>query len=367
MNFLLKAAITTSIVFSTSSFANVDYSKCSEYLSPRTPFGGGFASIYQPFQLESDGKITPHEDVISYNHDRTKNQEIIVYELPTYEFSTLDQNNMQNPYKQKMRRVTAIIQRNENGQITEITNDQNITQSEIDKQVKLQRDLYLKNTPPEVVKQHEEMYAQNGLGSHLPFLRLDKQTTNFEIKNDQCVPVDSKNHFLIEPKADGSTYESKLFDINLCKDIDSFIEQNPEAAACFKKNLNEKISAIFQKYSPPQPTMPGGGFPGMGMGLGGSFPGMGYMGYTGISGGFGMMSRLDSQLLTNFGILQGNEEQVDNFRKMTGSSPVITGHMILQECHTNGLTSFIDDEDIWEEQAAPSTPINESDSSSREI
>ena len=361
MNIFLKSTIALSLLYSTSIFANIDYSKCAEFLNPKPQYQGLYGNTsrpYLPFELKPDGKVNPHKDVISYKNDKTKNQEVIVYEMPYFEFPSSEQSNLQNPFKQKMRRVSVRIQRDENGNISEIVNDQNISQAEIDKQVKLQKDLYLKNTPPEIVKQHQQMSEQNGVEFHLPFQAMSHETTKFEIKNGQCVPLESKSSFLIEPKVGGNTHESNNFNTNLCKDINDFLSKNPEAAACFKKDLNQKMSSIFSKYSAPKTNNLG-----MGMGMGG-YPWMGSLG--GIYG-FGMMTRLDSHLLFNSGTAWGNDEQVENYRKMSGTSPVITGHMILQDCQTSGLTSFIEDTEIWKEQANQSVPKNDGNSSSKEI
>ncbi len=330
------------ITLSLSSAHAADYSKCQDVINPHRGFGnggqgGGFGfsmAPYLPFSLQKDGKIKPHDDVISYKYDDDKKQDTIVYEMPTYDFMTPEDLESSNPYKQKMRRVTVTIQRDDKGEITEIKNDQNISQADIDKQVKMQREMHERNTSEEMRKQWKESFGDD---YQLPFYGHSSTTIKFEIKNGQCVPVKSVNTALVEPKKDGQTFDTTNYNLNLCKDIDNFLKKNPDAASCFKKDLNKEVSSIFDKYIDQKTQYPGqmGGF-----GMGG-FMGGPYGGY----GSFGLGS-LEQQL--NHGKFWGNEDQKQNIRKTTGSSPVITSHMILQNCYNQGLGSFIDDPKIWE-------------------
>ena len=42
-------------------------------------------------------------------------------------------------------------------------------------------------------------------------------------------------------------------------------------------------------------------------------------------------------------------EQAQKTRKLTGRSPIISGHMILQKCYNQGLGQFINDPEIWKD------------------
>lgn len=348
----MKISFYKTLFFITLSLNTVhatDYSKCTNFLNPKGFSGSGgqgglgFSMMpYTPFSLQNDGTIKPHNDVISYKHDDEKMQDIIVYEMPSYDHISPENLESSNPYKQRMRRLSVTIQRDDKGEIVEILNDQNISQSDIDRQVKMQRKLYESTTPEETRKRREE---QSGGNFQLPFYAHSSTRIKFEIKNGQCVPVESKNTALVEPKKDGKTFETTNFNLNLCKDIDNFLNENPDAASCFKKNLNQQVSSIFNKYVGQNSQYPS---PMPGFGMGGPIGGF-YGGYNAY--GFGSLEQKMS-----LGKFWGEEDAKENMRKLTGSSPVITSHMILQNCYDIGLGSFIDDPKVWEKTGVQELP-----------
>ena len=64
-------------------FANVDYSKCMNFISEaQTGFGHSVARgiQYLPFDLQTDGKLKIHDGVTSYNYDRRKKQDVISFD-----------------------------------------------------------------------------------------------------------------------------------------------------------------------------------------------------------------------------------------------------------------------------------------------
>ena len=341
--------LTGFLMFSHHAMAEVDYTKCINFINPKSAMSGIglgiglgiYGNKYVPYSLQIDGKIRPHRDVVSYNHDQSKNQEIIIYETPSYSGGISLKGggskgfNSENPYKQQMRRAKVIIQRDSQGNIVEIVNDQNPSQAEIDKQVKTQRQFYEEGTS-ESVRAANDSWAKKILGHEKfqpPFYRLSHSTIKFEIKNGQCVPLESKNTALTEPKKDGKKTETTNFNINLCKDIDDFLKKNPEAASCFKKDLNDKITSVFDKYLDNENR---------------SYPYLGYSGAGNFFGGPGAygISSLEDKFDT-LGVAKFSSNNSGKL-KAIGSSPVITGHVILQNCYSQGLGSFIDDPSIWE-------------------
>lgn len=331
----------------TSAAHAVDYTKCMEFINPKDPFssksvgnaGWGMMGIYRPFELLSDGKIKPNDDVISYDTIDDKNQEVIQYDMPTFGVISLNESDKKNPFKHDTKRITVIIQRDDKGNIVEIINDENVSQSDIDQQVKIQRAHWERNTPEEMKRPYKRLEEKSGQKIQLPFSRYASSSVKFEVKNGQCVPVESKNKILIEPKKDGQTFETTNYNVNLCKDIDNFLTKNPEAASCFKKDLNKQITSIFERYKPKDQQ-----FSSMVGPFGGG------IGYGGVNSGFGMSFGFGSvEQMMSQGMFWGDEDQKSAIRKTTGSSPIIAGHMILQNCYNQGLGTFIDDPSIWEE------------------
>tara|TARA_B100001971_G_scaffold37960_1_gene33010 strand:+ start:54905 stop:56032 length:1128 start_codon:yes stop_codon:yes gene_type:complete len=356
-----------------SSFAySADYTKCAQYLNPSMNYledspsinpgiGGGFGTFgplgYLPFEIDNTGKVTPHNDVVSYSQEENGN-ESITFEMPSF-VPDNNPNKTGNPFKQKMRQVKVNIQRAENGDIQNIIYDESLTQAEIDAMQASARTFYEQNTPEEIRKQNEQWAKSAGLESYqLPFYAQSKKTLSFEIKNGQCVPMELKNEALIEAKADGNTFETTQSNTALCKEIDEFLEQNPEAAACLKSDLNTKMADIFKKYIPNQ-SSGGWGYPGIG-GMGVGYGGMGFGGY----GGYGMpmygMS-LENYLMGSQSLEYIPEDQRDAYLARIGSSPVITGNMLYQNCIDGGLGPIIEDESIWVE-APIASPDSEGES-----
>ena len=122
------------------------------------------------------------------------------------------------------------------------------------------------------------------------------------------------------------------FNTNLCKDIDQFLKQNPEAASCFKKGLNDKMTSIFRKYN--SHAIPAG------IDVGGY--------------GYGLHANSLEMQINKGRFMPTNPEKETKMRKSMGTSPVIIGHMILQNCYQRGLGSFIDDPKIWEKAVSSS-------------
>lgn len=372
----MQKLIVLSLLVSSFAWA-ADYSKCSNFLNPPWPsfedsssinpgvgLGGGIGGFgalgYLPFSLDEKGKIKPHDDVVSFSEDSNGNQ-TIVFELPSY-VPDNNPNKQVNPFKQKLRQAQINIQRNDAGEITQIAFDQNLTQIEIDALMKNARTFYEQNTPEEVRKKNDEWARQNGNenGYQPPFFAEKSKIATFEIKNGQCVPMGIRSEAHIEPKKDGATFKSSQLNTPLCKELKDFLSENPEAAACLKSDLNNKISNIFKKYA-PEPQF-GFGFNGPYGAGGGGFPTGGFG-----MGGYGMpmwgMS-LENYLTANKNPDWIPEGQRDAYFARVGSSPVITGNMLYQQCIDTGLSPILDDESIWIE--APITQSNSEEGSEEE-
>ncbi|MCY4643326.1 MAG: hypothetical protein OXB88_01785 [Bacteriovoracales bacterium] len=250
-----------------------------------------------PFTLKENGKVEPLSGVISYKYDKAKKQDVITYEAPFFDASNATT---------RMKQVKAIIQRDDKGNIVEIRNDQNLSSADLKK----------------IHTQYQKVVSQRGQTLNSPpFATLSHGIVKFEIKNNQCTPVESQNVYLTEPKVGGETTYTTNFYLNLCKDIQDFFQKNPEAESCFKNDLNQKMSSLFSQYQSTRVLsgVQGGGFPGP--------PSLESLLYRDV-GGFGPKRKAH--------------------RKGLGMSPIISGHMILQQCLEQQLEPFLADDTIWQ-------------------
>tara|TARA_Y100000782_G_scaffold84715_1_gene91832 strand:- start:25786 stop:26742 length:957 start_codon:yes stop_codon:yes gene_type:complete len=282
-----------------------DYSKCKEFFTPQE-------GLSTPFVIDKTGKITPNGNVISYVLDDENKQELFTFKHPSGSMAE---------------KAKAIVKRGVNNEITEITFGYLLTQKDIDR-INSNNIQFQAKGNPELVRRLSKNNPYFSTYSHT--------TTKIEIKNGQCVPSNQVSHNLVEPRVDGRTITSNLFDMKLCKDLEQFIDDNPEAAACFDPKLNKQVSSIFSNYQQRSGSTfaVGGGIGGFNAG----FPGVS----TGLYGRVDSLINMENQLW-------GNEEYKKNIRKYSGRSPIISGHMILQDCYISGLGSFIKDPKIWKE------------------
>ena len=143
----MQKLIILALMLSTYAWSAANHSKCSNFLSPEwgsndSPGGGwgppggmgggigGFGPLgYLPFDMDAQGKISPHDDVSSFAEDDNGNV-TIMFEMPSF----IPDNNPAtdvNPYKQKMRNVLIEIKKDDSGNIQELIFDQNYTEEEI--------------------------------------------------------------------------------------------------------------------------------------------------------------------------------------------------------------------------------------------
>lgn len=171
-----------------------------------------------------------------------------------------------------------------------------------------------------------------------------------------------RGQFLTKPDPSAETVDQRVYNTELCHEIDNFLNKHPETAACFNPDLNKKMSKIFKNYYEP-PKNNFGGYGPYGSQFGGGF-GMG-----GSLGGpyGGVVNSLETHIMKH-SAGDGNEEFLKNIDmarlyKSGGNSPVISSHMILENCYSQGLGSFIDDPTIWEAAGVALSPAKEEESS----
>lgn len=369
------AAISCLVVLSTSAWAasgQADYSKCRDFLTPQAKgaVSSGFNANpagYLPFDIEDDGSIKPHDDVVSYEQNKDGGNEVITYEIPSYmtgisgnipvrggfyRADSSDSNKRTNPYRVDMRKVEVRIERDEQGNISEIITDNNFSEGEL-------KGIQDRISKHQLENMNEQM--RNNMRSYLgdeefkaPIHQRAGANISLRVQNGECVPIEHEERFLIEPKPEGRTVDRSIYNTELCHDINDFLNEHPETAACFNPDLNNKMVDIFKKYHKPQEMIGFGG-----AGIGGGFGGMGGM----MGGPYGYPSDLES-LLMSYSMRGGNDEMNQQFEKAAGRSPVIASHTILQGCYNMGLGSFIDDPTLWEEAGAVSNTSSGSDPSS---
>lgn len=359
----IKWGILSSALIMSANEGQVDYSKCRDYLTPSGGVFGGYSGRpagYLPFELKQDGSIEPHQDVVSYEKDKDGRTEVITYEIPSYMAGVFDpsrggggfysnkasedDNKRSNPFKQDMRKVLVRIERNDQGHLTKIVTNNNLTPGELSGIQKRNNEYLRENMSEEQLQAFKKKNGGQEIES--PLYQRKGSEISLKILNGQCVPVEHEERYHVEAKADGETRGQRIYNTELCHDINDFLNEHPETAACFDPKINKKMSDIFKSYyREPKPLPQGGGFPGYGSG-GGLIGGFG--------GGFGGLGfGLDANIMRHTMRL-GDGEQQKKFDQAMGSSPVITSQMILQGCYQMGLGSFIDDPTIWQKTGAVS-------------
>ena len=138
----------------------------------------------------------------------------------------------------------------------------------------------------------------------------------FEIRNNQCVHVQTT--FRINNN--GEEQEGTLVHLDLCKDISDFLDRNPEASSCFKKDLNTQMGAIFSKHLNISPK------------------------FSSAGQNFESLEEMTTETKIfdkkGFGDIEMHASQA---RSRKGISNVITGHKILQRCSDLNLGPFLND------------------------
>lgn len=374
-----KALVGSALVLCAPLWAQesqVDYSKCQEFLTPSLEQQRGLGSQpagYLPFDIGEDGSIQPHQDVVSYEQDKDNGSEVITYEVPDYAAGVIpggggfyggasSDPERTNPYKMKMRKVQVRIERDDEGQLSKIVTDNNFSTRELSQIQKRNTENFLASMNEQQQENFKKMNGDKDFS--LPLYQRAGAEISFKIQNGQCVAVEHDERYLVEAKPDGESTQRTVYNTELCHEIDDFLNEHPETAACFNPEINKKMSDIFKSYYEPPKPISSENHPGFFGGMMGGFAGGGLSGF----GGFGMGSYgipdLDSELMMHSMRGQGHEDIQAQMDRRMGRSPVISSHMILQRCYDYGLGSFIDDPTLWEKAGVTADSAQSEDESS---
>lgn len=361
MKFIFKCAFF--VLYSFAALSAVDYSACQAFLQPNTNPGigfGGFKPI-MPFSLKDDGSIQKADFADLKTEDGGRTQ-VFSYSLPggfpIQEGAEIKTNTIP---------MQVTLKRDEKGNITEIIQGDNQTTEMLKTMDKWSKENYERSVPESIRKQNDEFLGGEDKKYYPPFFSYRGQSIDFDIKNGKCIPSKINQSFYTEPKKNGDSVSITLMDTQLCRDVNEFIKANPEASACFRKDINDRMGMIFKKHAPNYQQEAsnimstgnpfggfGGGYGGFGMLGGGGFGGMGGFAY--------------NSLATN--VLSGDEQFLKNtsdvdyleIKRRFGNTPVMNGQRILQSCFDNGIRNIIEDESIWkraENNASGQAPSNE--------
>ncbi len=353
-----------------------NYKLCNKVLNPYQDFGDsggqgsyggvgmgmGFGFGLNPYTIENDGKVKPAKGIKEYRFDKEKNQEIIEYEVPTfpYDIEPGEQPDF-SQMKPVMKKQMVIIQRDKNNEISKITNDFNVKQSELDKHNKMMKKWYEYTYSDKYKEQMKKIQQQWNLEEfQTPIMLPLKSETHLSMINGKC-RVDRSNttHLMDNKLKDGFKYETINSDTKLCKDLGKVIKKHQDKLKkCFSYDVEkdlEKVTKDFYKNTGrenPMQTYGGGiGFGG-GFGIGmGTYPGMG----GGIGGGFGMGGFGMGMGYPGFGMTLENQVANLAFKNpMMSNPPIVQANQMYETCRFQGLTAF-EGEEFWP-KAIPKSP-----------
>ncbi len=153
----------------------------------------------------------------------------------------------------------------------------------------------------------------------------------FDIKNNKCIPVVAHK----STNFNGNDIKGTLFDTELCKKIEDYFDSNKNLNRCFdpksKENLAMKrllerngynMRSIVQKVAPFTPVMNR------------------------------YMYSIEQKILTGSSeVFDFRSSNTDKENKemlgVLGGSPLISGHMILNDCYDRGLKPLLLDDSVW--------------------
>ena len=208
-----------------------DYSKCAELFNNPLETGGDFHIIrngpfvpdrlrFIPFDLQKDGSIEVHEDLVVSRETRKIDggtETTIHYASPPLDMlESLDSGKriraMVNAHRAglsgdgdaKPKPAKVVIKRDEDGNISEI---------------------------------NEELPDNKNDISNL-YTSLLRNITTFEIKNGQCVPI--RLSFQVRSTT-GYTAESVTHFTPLCRDFIELFEENPQLTHAISKQINDDV------------------------------------------------------------------------------------------------------------------------------
>ena len=208
-----------------------DYSKCTELFNNPLHTGGDFPIIrsgpfvpdrlrFIPFDLQKDGSIEVHEDLVVSKETRKVDggtETTIHYASPPLDMlESLDSG----------KRIRAMVNANRAG---------------------LSGDGDAKPKPAKVVIKRDEDGNISEIIEELPDNKNDISTlytsllenrTTFEIKNGQCVPI--RLSFQVRSTT-GYTAESVTHFTPLCRDFIELFEENPQLTHAISKQINDEV------------------------------------------------------------------------------------------------------------------------------
>ena len=240
------------LFFSNGVFASeIDLSKCEEFLA----IGSGFTL---PFFFKGNGKMEIgdlRQGKISYKYDPIKRQDVFNQEqrVMTPKFAedlangkitgdTWSDAKKESQYW-RVFDVKTVVQRDDKGNVLEIYKD--FPQEHIDHEIALRKDFYNRH----ISANERRWQEKKGTGHDPEKYSVSRSTIRFEIINNQCVPMEAKDTFLLGPnKEKAKSFDITLFNTRLCKDILDFFDKYPKTKSCFDSGLNRKMGTIFEKY-----------------------------------------------------------------------------------------------------------------------
>lgn len=325
--------------------AAVDYSRCQAFVSLSNNYKsgpgilGGSSAVFG-FRIKDDGSIQKEDYADIKTADGGKTQ-IITYEVPgAFSFASGTE------VKSESIKVEYTIRRDDKGRIVEIYDGANATTAQLERLQKQQQDYYRENTPEEIRKRNDEVFGGEDKKYEPPFRSYKGRSIKFDFKGDKCIPSSVANESYMEPKADGKTMTNTQMDIDLCRDVNEFLEANPEASACFRKDINDRMGMIFRKHAPKftreaesitEFSLKSGG-----MGSYGGFGGVGSLGTLAFTSPAMLVLGSDERFLQGL----DNQNYMEIKRRL-GNTPIINGQRLLQSCFDNGVREIIEDDSLW--------------------
>ena len=309
----------------------VDYSKCAEFFNNPPSEEGEANSGYRfrrsgpfvkdglrriPFSLRKDGSIEVDDDVISKETRLNENgvETVIYYKSPPWEELISGHLGTKTP-----RTAKVIIRRNIYGNISEIIEDQNLLEEEI-----------------EAMRAASPAWKTLNLRSNDRFFAYIATRTEFEMMNGQCVPTQSVDVLLREtPEGDRKT-ENVRYNTKLCRDINAFLDENLALESAFNTRLNKKMQNIFSSNEELVGLTPR------------TIP---FLSKAEVDANlkeiFSSSKPQLSLLLQMYAGYYAGEKVKRLNQELWGMSPVIAGYMMMANCYYQRLTPFFRDHTIW--------------------
>ena len=299
-----------------------DYSKCAAFFNDppgedyKVKMRGPFLpnrSRGIPFDIRGDGSIELHSDeVLSTETSRVNEREgdghlpqVAVHEL----LESMDPNILEGA---AMRTAKVVITRDANGDISEIVEDQNLSAAELDA---------LRASP----RSDDRFFA---------YLAT---RTMFEVRNGQCVPVQSREVLMRETGEGDRQTETTTYDTKLCRRAREFMIGHPELERFHNKEIGEEAAGLLGgSVADVIRTKPG------------SVRFMTDQEYAELVTQ-AVDSRSTSQYLT-LQLLTGalSAEKVSRLdQELLGVSPMISLLMVQANCYYQNLRPFFNDQSIW--------------------